>query len=181
MPLVVFITISVALLAFMGYVILTYRWLDNLQKRIEGFYVGLYHGLQIPVEKRHRFHLSNSHVTVFWLTSLPLLCLPLVCLEIGLILERRRAARNIVFCVYARSEQDPNSKMRREFVALPGPSKFAYLEEPSHMLFGQTKPGQGLRSFRGVRFDATGCLLPQQAPKPLKPITNPGSISATSP
>ncbi len=124
--------------------IFSYYWLQNLRKRIEGFYIGLYNGLDIPKEERYQYKLSQPYLLFFWFTSIPLMGLPILCLETGLILERRRAAREMTFYVHNRAHLDRNPETTKVFVTLPGLSRFKYSGEESHMLFPQTQPGSGL-------------------------------------
>lgn len=135
------LTIFGSILLVSVYSTLLYRWLQNLKKRVEGFYIGLYNGLDIPEDERHEYEISQPFLIFFWLTGLPLIGIPILCLEAGLILERRRAARQITFCVHDRRGLVRDPDTRKIFVTLPAPRSFRYSEEESHMLFPQTQPG----------------------------------------
>ena len=65
------LTIFGSILLVSVYSTLLYRWLQNLKKRVEGFYIGLYNGLDIPEDERHEYEISQPFLIFFWLTGLP--------------------------------------------------------------------------------------------------------------
>lgn len=146
-----------------------YYWSQNFKKRIDGFYLGLYHGLDAAAVLQEDVKSSPAFLTLFWLTSIPLLGIPLLCLEAGLVLERRRAARQITFCVHQRLGLSRNPDTRKVFVTLPAPGQFQFSEEESHMLFPQTKPGWESSEPGSSTSDQTLSRVPRHAPSPITP------------